>query len=238
MPACGIKLRFGALDGIFRRLDLFRARGQATNRQIGCGLIDRGLSHFHLGGRIVKLCLRHHPAFRQVLRTQKRSLGIVCLCLCCPDGRIQNCHFIWALANLQIRQLRAGLRQRRVGLRNGDLCVRVLRLCYRLARFDAITTPDGNGLNLRHFQRCKLHEFTLNITNGKRLRTTCGEEIRSKRNHTENAHANTSPFLAASFAARIAMRFWRAIAATAAASSAPIVDQPMRRFTASRPMRK
>jgi hypothetical protein len=79
-------------------------------------------------------------------------------------------------------------------LRDRNPCVRVFGLCYRLARLDAITAPDGHGLNLRHFQRRELHKLPFHIANCKGLRAARCKKVGSERENTQDTHIDTPAF--------------------------------------------
>ena len=138
------------------------------------------------------------------------------------------------LADLQVGQLRLGLGQAGLGLRDSDLGVGAFQRHHGRAGHHTIAALDGDGLDLRHLDRRQQHIVALDIADGQRGGRRAGaEQLRGERQRTEKAHG-LCPFLAAS----IALRLPDVAATTLAASAAPMSCQPMRRITASRPMRK
>ena len=222
------------LDLVLRGLDRFRPRRQLGDGQIGLRLTDHRRRHVERGLGLVVIGLCRDPALEQIGKPRENALGLLLLRLRRNERRLEHGDLLRPPADLQIGQLRLCLGQRCVGLRHRDRRVAVFQCDDRLAGFDVVAAPYRYGLDAGHLDRRQQHIFALDITDGERgWSATAGKQRSDQGDRTDEAH-RFAPLRAARIAARLSL----ATLITAAASLWPTVFQPMRRITASRPMRK
>src|SRR5690606_4943443 len=118
---------------------------------------------------------------------------------------------------------------------DGDFRTRGLHPGNDVALFDTFAASHGDIGHLPDLRRCKQHILTLDIADGKWLRSgrTGGKQRGGKWHGTEDSHCAALPL-----ASRIAFRFLIAVCAMARVWAGPVSFHPIRRITASWPIRK
>ena len=150
------------------------------------------------------------------------------------DLGLQHGDLFRPLADLQIGELRLRLRKAGFGLRHRDSGIGIFQRHHGRARRDAIAALDGDRIDLCHLDGREQHIVALDITDSQGRRGRTGtEELSGKRQRAEETH-----FFDPIREASMALRLSDTADTTLAASAAPMSCQPMRRITASRPMRK